>query len=99
MCFYVESSLLPGGSDLTITGHIGEVMQESAQAARSYLWSRAESMGLDISLFKRNGVHIHVPEGAIPKGWSISGRDHGDSTRVGVFTHSSSKGHRNDRRN
>jgi len=64
---YVESSLLPGGSDLTITGHIGEVMQESAHAARSYLWSRAESMGLDISLFKRNGVHIHVPEGAIPK--------------------------------
>lgn len=64
---YVESTLLPGGSDLTITGHIGEVMQESAHAARSYLWSRAESMGLDISLFKRNGVHIHVPEGAIPK--------------------------------
>lgn len=64
---YVESSLLPGGSDLTITGHIGEVMQESARAARSYLWSRAESMGLDISIFKRNGVHIHVPEGAIPK--------------------------------
>ena len=64
---YVESSLLPGGSDLNITGHIGEVMQESAHAARSYLWSRAESMGLDISLFKRNGVHIHVPEGAIPK--------------------------------
>ena len=64
---YVESTLLPGGSDLTITGHIGDVMQESARAARSYLWSRAESMGLDISLFKRNGVHIHVPEGAIPK--------------------------------
>ncbi len=64
---YVESSLLPGGSDLTITGHIGDVMQESAQAARSYLWSRAESLGLDIALFKRNGIHIHVPEGAIPK--------------------------------
>ncbi len=64
---YVESSLLPGGSDLTITGHIGDVMQESAQAARSYLWSRAESLGLDITLFKRNGIHIHVPEGAIPK--------------------------------
>lgn len=64
---YVESSLLPGGSDLTITGHIGDVMQESAQAARSYLWSRADSLGLDITLFKRNGIHIHVPEGAIPK--------------------------------
>jgi ATP-dependent Lon protease len=64
---YVESTLLPGGSDLTITGQLGEVMQESAQAARSYLWSRAESFGLDIATFKRNGMHIHVPEGAIPK--------------------------------
>jgi ATP-dependent Lon protease len=64
---YVESTLLPGGSDLTITGQLGEVMQESAQAARSYLWSRAESFGLDIAIFKRNGMHIHVPEGAIPK--------------------------------
>ena len=64
---YVESTLLPGGSDLTITGQLGEVMQESAQAARSYLWSRAESFGLDIATFKRNGMHLHVPEGAIPK--------------------------------
>ncbi len=64
---YVESTLLPGGSDLTMTGQLGEVMQESAQAARSYLWSRAESFGLDIAMFKRNGMHIHVPEGAIPK--------------------------------
>ncbi|GJL62901.1 MAG: Lon protease [Nitrospirales bacterium] len=64
---YVESTLLPGGSDLTITGQIGDVMQESARAARSYLWSKAETMGLAISVFKRNGLHIHVPEGAIPK--------------------------------
>jgi ATP-dependent Lon protease len=64
---YVESTLLPGGSDLTITGQLGEVMQESAQAARSYLWSRAEIFGLDIAIFKRNGIHIHVPEGATPK--------------------------------
>ncbi len=64
---YVESIILPGGSDLTITGHIGDVMQESAQAARSYLWARAENLGLDIALFKRNGLHIHIPEGAIPK--------------------------------
>jgi ATP-dependent Lon protease len=42
-------------------------MQESARAARSYLWSHAEAMGLDISRFKRNGVHVHVPAGAIPK--------------------------------
>ncbi len=64
---YVESTLLPGGSDLTITGQIGEVMQESAQAARSYLWSRSEQLAVDVATFKRNGMHIHVPEGAIPK--------------------------------
>jgi ATP-dependent Lon protease len=64
---YVETTLLPGGHDLTLTGQLGDVMQESARAARSYLWAHAESMGLDISRFKRNGVHIHVPSGAIPK--------------------------------
>jgi len=64
---YIETSLLPGSHDLTLTGQLGDVMQESARAARSYLWSHAESMGLDISRFKRNGIHIHVPSGAIPK--------------------------------
>ncbi len=64
---YVESSLLPGGNDLTLTGQLSDVMQESAQAARSYLWARVERMGLNTHLFKKNGIHIHIPEGAIPK--------------------------------
>lgn len=64
---YIETSLLPGSHELTLTGQLGDVMQESARAARSYLWAHAEAMGLDISRFKRNGVHIHVPSGAIPK--------------------------------
>jgi len=64
---YIETSLLPGGSGLTLTGQLGDVMQESAQAARSYLWSHAEKLGIDVVRFKRNGVHIHVPSGAIPK--------------------------------
>ena len=64
---YVETSLLPGSHELTLTGQLGDVMQESARAARSYLWAHAEAMGFDISRFKRNGVHIHVPSGAIPK--------------------------------
>ena len=64
---YIETTLLPGSHELTLPGQLGDVMQESARAARSYLWSHAESMGLDISRFKRNGVHIHVPSGAIPK--------------------------------
>ncbi len=64
---FVEAVLLPQGKDLTLTGQLGEVMQESAQIARSYVWSKAEALGIDLSIFKRNGLHIHVPAGAIPK--------------------------------
>jgi ATP-dependent Lon protease len=64
---YVEATLLPEGRSLTITGQLGEVMQESAKAAQSYIWSHADELGVDRSLFKGSGVHIHVPAGAIPK--------------------------------
>ena len=64
---YIEAALLPDGKELTITGQLGEVMQESAKTARSYLWSHAAEFGLDPSVFLKNGLHIHVPAGAIPK--------------------------------
>jgi ATP-dependent Lon protease len=64
---YVEATLLPGGRGLTLTGQLGSVMQESAKAAQSYIWSHAEDLGLDRDLFRRYGVHLHVPAGAIPK--------------------------------
>jgi ATP-dependent Lon protease len=64
---FVEATLLPGGRGLTITGQLGEVMQESARAAQSYLWSHANEFGLTPELFKDYGVHLHVPAGAIPK--------------------------------
>ncbi|MGE5569384.1 MAG: endopeptidase La [Rhodospirillales bacterium] len=64
---YVEATLLPGGKGLTITGQLGEVMQESARAAQSYIWSHAEELGIDSAVFKDSGLHIHVPAGAIPK--------------------------------
>jgi ATP-dependent Lon protease len=64
---FIEASLLPGGSGLTITGQLGEIMQESARAARSYLWSHAEEFGIGPEMFKSYGVHLHVPAGAIPK--------------------------------
>jgi ATP-dependent Lon protease len=64
---FIEATLLPGGGGLTLTGQLGEVMQESAQAARSYLWSHASEFGIDADLFKKSGVHLHVPAGAIPK--------------------------------
>jgi ATP-dependent Lon protease len=52
---------------LTITGQLGEVMQESARAAQSYLWSHAVEFGIDPDIFREYGVHLHVPAGAIPK--------------------------------
>jgi ATP-dependent Lon protease len=64
---YVEATLLPEGKSLTITGQLGEVMQESARAAQSYIWSHADELGIDRSLFRESGTHIHVPAGAIPK--------------------------------
>jgi len=64
---FIEATLLPGGRGLTITGQLGEVMQESARAAQSYLWSHAAEFGIDPEIFKGYGVHLHVPAGAIPK--------------------------------
>jgi len=62
-----ECTLMEGKGKLTITGKLGEVMQESAQAAMSYIRSRALSLGLPRDFYRSLDVHIHVPEGAIPK--------------------------------
>jgi ATP-dependent Lon protease len=64
---FIEATLLPGGGGMTLTGQLGDVMKESAQAARSYLWSHASELGIETARIKENGVHIHVPAGAIPK--------------------------------
>jgi ATP-dependent Lon protease len=64
---YVEAALLPEGKELLLTGQLGEVMQESAKAAKSYIWSRAEHLDIDPETLRSNGVHIHVPAGATPK--------------------------------
>jgi ATP-dependent Lon protease len=63
---FIEGTLLPGSSGLQLTGQLGEVMQESARAARSYLWSHAAEFGIEPQMFKNYGVHVHVPAGAIP---------------------------------
>jgi ATP-dependent Lon protease len=64
---YIEATLLPNGKDLTITGQLGDVMQESAKTARSYVWAHAVQLGIDPTKFLNTGLHIHVPAGAIPK--------------------------------
>ncbi len=63
----VEVLILEGKGNMQITGQVGEVMQESAQAALSYLKSRARELNLDVDTFEHVDVHIHIPEGAIPK--------------------------------
>ena len=62
-----ETTLMPGKGRLTLTGKLGDVMQESAQAAMSYVRSRAEEFGIPRDFHRHSDVHIHVPEGAIPK--------------------------------
>ncbi len=64
---YVEATLTQKDEKITLTGHLGQVMQESAKAARSYIWSIADRIGLDRERIEECGVHIHVPAGAVPK--------------------------------
>jgi len=64
---YVEATLTQKDDKVTLTGHLGQVMQESARAARSHLWSVASELGIDRERIESTGVHIHVPAGAVPK--------------------------------
>jgi ATP-dependent Lon protease len=64
---FIEATRMPGGKKLSITGKLGEVMHESAQAAFSYIRSRASELGIDENFFNKYDIHVHVPAGAIPK--------------------------------
>ncbi len=64
---FVEASLSSGKGKLTLTGNLGDVMKESATTALSYLKANSESLGLDVKIFEEKDIHVHVPEGAIPK--------------------------------
>jgi ATP-dependent Lon protease len=64
---YVEARVLPGARGLRLTGQLGDVMRESARAAQTYVWSHATQFGIDPGEFRKAGLHIHVPAGAVPK--------------------------------
>jgi ATP-dependent Lon protease len=64
---HIEATIMQGKGRLMLTGKLGEVMQESGQAAMSYVRSRAVRLGLDADFYRRFDIHLHIPEGAIPK--------------------------------
>jgi ATP-dependent Lon protease len=64
---FIEVALMPGRGNLILTGQLGDVMKESAQAAMSYIRTRAISLGLPEKFYQKLDVHVHVPEGAVPK--------------------------------
>ena len=64
---FIETSLSEGKGDLQMTGNLGNVMKESASTAYTYLQSNAKKAGIDPEMFKKKNIHIHVPEGAVPK--------------------------------
>ena len=64
---FIEASKVPGSGKLILTGQLGDIMKESAQAALSLVKARASSLGVDAGLFEKSDIHVHVPAGAIPK--------------------------------
>jgi len=64
---FIEATRMPGNGKLILTGQLGDVMKESAQAGLSLVKAHAQELGLDQSLFEKTDIHVHVPAGAIPK--------------------------------
>ena len=93
----IEALKMIGKGRIKTTGKLGEVMKESISAAMSYVQSIAPSMGIEPTVFEKVDIHVHVPEGATPKGRAVSRDRDGDIDRVGPVRHRSSQRFGNDR--
>ncbi len=89
---FIETSLNEGKENLTLTGNLGNVMKESASTALSYIKAHAKEIGIDKSVFEKNSIHIHVPEGAVPKDGPSAGITMLTSL-VSAFTNKKIKSH------
>ena len=94
-----EATLMPGKGHLTLTGKLGDVMQESAQAAMSYVRTKAEEFGIPKDFNRKTDVHIHVPEGAIPKDGPSAGITLATALVSALDARAGPQGRRDDRRN
>jgi ATP-dependent Lon protease len=82
---FIETSLSKGKGNFTITGNLGDVMKESAKLAVEYLHAHAEILDLEPETFDKWNIHVHIPEGAIPKDGPISRNHHGCFISVGLY--------------
>ena len=94
----VEVTIVPGRGKLTVTGQLGDVMQESAQAAMSYVRSRADALGLASNFYQKIDIHIHIPEGAIAQGRSLGRHHAGDGAGLGAMPRAGAQRPGDDRR-
>ncbi len=95
----IEASIMQGTGKMILTGKLGDVMQESAQAALTYVRARAAMFGLPEGFYKETDIHVHVPEGSHSQGWTVGRDSHG---HIHCFCFYQTKGQRrsgNDRRN
>ena len=94
----IEATLMPGKGRLTLTGKLGDVMQESAQAAMSYVRSKADEFNIPKNFNRTTDVHIHIPEGAIPKDGPSAGITLASAAGLGARPRRDPEGRRDDRR-
>ena len=95
---FIEATRIPGKGGLILTGQLGEVMRESAQAALSLVKGKAASLGIDTKLFENSDIHVHVPAGAIPKDGPSRRRGDVHGARLVADRPHGQERHRDDRR-